>query len=353
MFKIFQEYKSISWILEQKDFIDFSPKYQRMGNVWSKDQKQLLIDSIINGFDIPKLYFNFMPKDNLKRNYNYAVIDGKQRLEAIIEFIEDKFPLSNNFKFLCDCPTNFYLDIAGKKFSEIDSIEPSIIAKILNYSMCIVFMDTDDPDIINETFIRLNSGISVNTAEKRNAIGGILAQEMNKLYTESIFFTEKIALSNSRYAHFDLALKLLMIEMGYEDLSKKTVDEFVYKEKNFDVKCQSALNVVIKKLNRISDCFNSKDKLLSKKSLIVTFYSISHEIPDAHLKSFLSYFEKLRTENMTKDDKETSDSLLVEFTRQLQQGADKKASLQNRINVMEKYLHKYLVSILKYVPSEN
>lgn len=342
MFKIFQEYKSISWILEQKDFIDFSPKYQRMGNVWSNKQKQLLIDSIINGFDIPKLYFSFMSRDSLDRNYYYSVIDGKQRLETILEFIDDKFPLSNNFKYLCENPSNFYLDIAGKRFSEIDNIEPSIIAKILNYNMCIVFMDTDEPEIINETFIRLNSGISVNTAEKRNAIGGMLSQEMNKLYTESAFFTEKITLSNNRYAHFDLALKFLMIEMGYDDLSKKTVDEFVSKEKDFNKKCQTSLNIVIQKLNRISSCFNSKDKLLSKKNLIVTFYAISSEIPDKELRNFLSYFEKIRTENMKKDNKEEAEPLMVEFTRQLQQGADKKVSLQNRLKIMKEYLHKYL-----------
>ena len=32
------------------------------------------------------------------------------------------------------------------------AIEPSIIAKIMTYELCIVFMDTDNPDVINETF---------------------------------------------------------------------------------------------------------------------------------------------------------------------------------------------------------
>ena len=36
-----------------------------------------------------------------------------------------------------------------------------------------------------------------------------------------------INVSNNRYAHFDMALKFIMIEMGYEDLSKKTVNDFV------------------------------------------------------------------------------------------------------------------------------
>lgn len=348
MFKIFHENKSISWILTQKDYIDFSPSYQRMGNVWSKGQKQLLIDSIINGFDIPKLYFHFMPQNNLKPIYNYGVIDGKQRLEAILDFVQDKFPLSTDFRYLCNDTANYCLDVAGKYFSEIDSIEPSIIAKLFQYELCIVFMDTDDPDIINETFIRLNSGISVNTAEKRNAIGGNLSKEMKKLYTESSFFTEIIAISNTRYAHFDLALKLLMTEMGCDDLGKKSVDEFVKLQKDFDYNCQQALKRVISKLNRLSKSFSRKDKLLSKKNLIITLFSILDEIPEGHLKPFMSYFEKLRSECMSKEDKSDADALMVEFTLQLQQGADKKASLEKRITIMEKYLHIYLVSALGY-----
>lgn len=324
--------------------IDYSPRYQRAGDVWSRKQKQLLIDSIINGLDIPKLYFQFMPRDNSKRDYLYAVIDGKQRLETIIGFIEDKFPLSNEFKYLFDEEKSGYNDIAGKKFSEIDRIEPEITAKILNYVMCIVFIDTDNPDIINEIFIRLNSGIPVNTTEKRNAIGGNLSKEINKLCIEDSFFTDKISFKNNRGGYFDIAVKFLMIEMGYDDLSKKTVDNFIMKEKNFNSTCSDFLEKVKFKIDRISQKFDCKDKLLSKKNLIITFYSICFEIPDEYLKDFLDYFEKMRKENVENSSNEKDDSLLREFTRQLQQGADKKASLAKRIDIMRKYLHIFLDS---------
>lgn len=348
MFKIFQEYKSISWIISQKEFIDFAPSYQRMGNIWGKTQKQLLIDSVINGFDIPKLYFHFMPQNSTNSIYNYGVIDGKQRLEAIFDFVQDKFPLSEGFKYICNEPANYYTNIAGKYFSEIDAIEPSIIAKLLQYELCIVFMDTDDPDIINETFIRLNSGVSVNTAEKRNATGGTLAKEMKNLYSKLPFFTETIAINNTRYAHFDLALKLLMTEMGFDDLGKKSVDNFVKQEKDFDEKCQRSLKNAIAKMERFSNAFSNKDKLLSKKNFIITLFAIVDEIPDGHLKPFVEYFENIRNECMSKRDKSDADAHMVEFTLHLQQGADKKASLEKRILIMEKYLHTYLVSKLGY-----
>ena len=49
------------------------PPYQR-GLVWTDQQRKDLIDSIINGYDIPKLYFKKSKDEKLE------VIDGQQRL---------------------------------------------------------------------------------------------------------------------------------------------------------------------------------------------------------------------------------------------------------------------------------
>lgn len=99
MFKIFQEAKPIKWIYNQRSTIDFSPTYQRRGRLWKKSQKQLLIDSILNELDIPKFYFQFMPPVINNTHYNYAIIDGKQRIETILGFIDNEFPLSDQFVF--------------------------------------------------------------------------------------------------------------------------------------------------------------------------------------------------------------------------------------------------------------
>lgn len=342
MFKVFQDCKNISWIISQKKFIDFSPSYQRSGNIWDLKQKQLLIDSIINGFDIPKLYFHFMPQENENEEiYNYAIIDGKQRIETILEFIDDKFTLSKDFKLL-ENPNNKYFDISGKKFSEIDVLEPSVAARFLNYELLIVFIDTNNIELINEAFLRLNSGNTVNTAEKRNAIGGKLSREMKALYSKNIFFTQKLRMDNKRYGHFDLALKFLMLEMGSTDLGKKTVDRFVSEQKQFGGNCQCALQKVILKLGRLTDEFNDNDQLLSRKSLIVTLYSILDNIPNGRIKEFISFFENKRRMALALEDKNEADPKMIEFSRQLQQGADKKMSLESRYNIMREYLSIFL-----------
>ncbi len=69
--------------LLRSDKIDKNPDYQRFGKLWSKDKKQLLIDSIINGYDIPKIYFHYLASSSREINESgklLAIIDGKQRI---------------------------------------------------------------------------------------------------------------------------------------------------------------------------------------------------------------------------------------------------------------------------------
>ena len=93
---------SILRVYAEKDGIQSDPEYQRMGDVWNLEKRQLLIDTILNDFDLPKLYFHELAEPRLLddgRLVKYAVIDGRQRLESIWGFIEGRFPLADDFAF--------------------------------------------------------------------------------------------------------------------------------------------------------------------------------------------------------------------------------------------------------------
>lgn len=68
--------------------IDMSPEYQR-GNVWNLEDKRKLINSIFNNIDIGKFAFIKLPFKS--QSPSYEILDGKQRITAIIEFFEDRF----------------------------------------------------------------------------------------------------------------------------------------------------------------------------------------------------------------------------------------------------------------------
>src|SRR5689334_18410826 len=87
---------TLKWWLNRRGSIDTAPPYQRRGRLWSDTDKAYLIDSILNGFDIPKLYmadFTFADSPLNVKKLPYAIIDGKQRLEAILDFFDGKIRL--------------------------------------------------------------------------------------------------------------------------------------------------------------------------------------------------------------------------------------------------------------------
>src|SRR6185436_3041920 len=87
--------QSIAWIRDQHKLgnLILDPPYQRR-SVWTPSYQQFFIDSILRNYPIPSILVNEDVLENGRIKYN--VIDGKQRLTAILEFLEDRFPLGKD-----------------------------------------------------------------------------------------------------------------------------------------------------------------------------------------------------------------------------------------------------------------
>lgn len=86
--------------------INMNPDYQR-DYVWTIEDKVFLIDSIFNNIEIGKIaLIHYSTSTWMESDYGYEILDGKQRLNALVEFYEDRFhykgkyysDLSNNDK---------------------------------------------------------------------------------------------------------------------------------------------------------------------------------------------------------------------------------------------------------------
>lgn len=71
-----------------RERIDTNPDYQRPA-VWTQAQKQLLVDTILRNYDIPKFYW----RRTGRRPDKYDVVDGQQRLRAMWAFTSCDFAL--------------------------------------------------------------------------------------------------------------------------------------------------------------------------------------------------------------------------------------------------------------------
>lgn len=70
--------------------INYSPNYQR-GLVWSQENKERLIESLMSGLDIGKFIFIELPFDSENPDSpQLEILDGKQRLTTLVEFFENK-----------------------------------------------------------------------------------------------------------------------------------------------------------------------------------------------------------------------------------------------------------------------
>lgn len=68
--------------------INMNPPYQR-GFVWEEEHKTKLIEAIFRGTDIGKVVIIRLPYK--QDSYLYEILDGKQRLSTIVQFVEDRF----------------------------------------------------------------------------------------------------------------------------------------------------------------------------------------------------------------------------------------------------------------------
>jgi hypothetical protein len=335
--------KTLSWWYSKKNSIDFDPSYQRKGGLWSIYDKGYLIDSIINGFDVPKIYladfsWNESPLLNTKKKL-FAIIDGKQRLEAIFEFFDNKIALNDDFTYLRDQKVN----AAGMKYADLDKTYPSLSEEFREFNLSVVAVVTDNEEIINELFVRLNRNKSLTGAEIRNAMKGSIPRVIRQVANHS-FFRDYVSFDMKRGQDLNAAAKLLMFEY-YESVqtTKKTnLDEFA-KINNLDnKKMEDSLRRTIENLNTIESIFLPKDKLLKLPGLVPVYYWFIRNQDEANLvkiRAFLVWFENKRKE--AKND----DSRIIDFI-QYNRSTNDEISFVKRIEILENLFSKYLKGAL-------
>lgn len=88
--------QDISWFLDanEKGQLNLDPPYQRR-SVWSPRDKRFFIDTILNNYPAPPIFLHKTLDESGRPTYHVA--DGKQRLQTIIEFTEDKIRIPDDF----------------------------------------------------------------------------------------------------------------------------------------------------------------------------------------------------------------------------------------------------------------
>lgn len=192
---------NISWNARQlskmidKGTITFDNAVQR-GFVWDNDRKSLLIHSMMTGFPIPAMY---AAKDTETKNY--SMLDGKQRSNAINDFLHGRFTLSNVPEVVLEDGTE--VDVNGMYFSGLFEELQDIIS---NYSLTIYYFEDISDEDVAELFYRINNGKALSSVEmsrvRSKALKTIQEIGQHELFTTAL--TEK---AFEKYTHEDLVIK--------------------------------------------------------------------------------------------------------------------------------------------------
>ena len=347
---------SVARFRRMKEVVDLAPPYQREGGIWTLATRRTLIDSILNGLDIPKLYFE---TETVRRrspsglSYQYAVIDGKQRLEAIMQFLSGELALADDFLYFEDDT----VQARSMTLRDLEQHHPQLAQRFLDYELPVVSVTTDSGDLIEEMFQRLNAATSLNAAERRNAIDSPTRDAANRLAQHELLLVCS-PIKNARYKYRELGAKFLAIEHQLAtkgriiDTKADTLYDLFVATRGSNPRIAASDMTAYhdeaeKTLDRMRSVFADDDYLLASIGTLVVYYIVFRE-PNrlaAIDRRKLERFEVLRREasRMAEDSlaySRPANARLREYNAYVQSTNDGRA-LERRAQILAAYLGNY------------
>lgn len=157
--------------LKQANYMDLRPFYQRRPR-WDPAKQSLLIESFIMNIPVPPVFL-------YEKDYNsYEVMDGQQRITALLDFYAGKFELTN-LKQWPELNGRTYQTLPDKLQAGLDRRSITSIVLLKESTS-----DEDEASSLRETvFERLNTGgVELTRQEIRNALyRGRMSNLMDRL----------------------------------------------------------------------------------------------------------------------------------------------------------------------------
>jgi len=196
-----------------------SPKFQRR-RIWSPKARSFLIDTILRGLPIPKLYMRQQIQLSPRKTI-HEVVDGQQRVAAILDFLDGDLRLNRA-----------HGPYGGRAFDELPDVAQK---KFLSYEFSVdLLVDASDADVL-DVFARINSySLPLNDQEKRNA--GFFGEFKKTVYSlgwEHLEFWKRHGILTdktiARMREAELTSELLVAMLAGLQDKKKSLNSFYKK----------------------------------------------------------------------------------------------------------------------------
>ncbi len=315
---------------------------QRCGNVWTPKQKSELIHSILAEYYIPSIcMLRSMGYDETQEKdvSYYSILDGKQRLSVIFNYMEDGFKLHKTTPSIKDVDGEEVV-LAGKKFSQLPK---EIQGDIKKFKFSIVSLEECTPQEVEMMFYRLNNGSPLTKVQQSRALlGGEGAAYVNSLLEMNFFKKCKVTTFQKRRED-NLGVifqSLMLMDESYQWKTLGATEIANYCEHlrdNFSVEMQCEIFNTIKLLSEIFTDENIEANLrYAKKESVVSFLTKINLTSIVHVARELSKYNiNVESALMFFDDFFREDSSdLEEFHKYCGDGTVSKAKVNGRNEVM-------------------
>jgi hypothetical protein len=309
--------------------IDTNPDYQRPA-VWTRGQKQLLVDTILRNYDIPKLYF----RRTGRKPDTYDVVDGQQRLRAVWGFMAGDFALLKDAEAIEGDP------VAGLKY---EGLPDELRMRFDTYPLDVVLVEDADEDEVREMFLRLQNGTSLRAQEKRNAYPGNMRDFVRTLASHDFF--SSVGFSNSRYTHDLVGAQFVRLESAGGPVNVKDRDlNKLYREgHSFDTNGMEA-KAVRRTLDLLRAVFPEKTPELTRYNVIALYAGVA-ELVASYVKSdfepvvnqwFTDFERRRRDQDGLSEDE--ADPEWIQYKEKISHSTDSEDSIRWRMDFMLKDL---------------
>jgi len=314
-------------LYQKRNLIQY-PDYQREPSVWNDEKKQLLIDSILQGLDIPKIYL-FKQNEEI-----YDCVDGQQRIRSVEKFLDGNLPLKDK-----------------RYWKELSEAEQNIIRKY-PFTIAVITEATDKE--LRLLFQRLQLGSPLNVGEKLHALVGDMRNFVFSTGKEHPFF-QKVQIPERRYAKetvfsqicinsFYLSLHNTFYRARYDDLWPFFDQYSNLKEHEVET------GRIIAVLNELDRYFGENAKKLKNRASIVSAYLFFEDLIKKNendklarfVKFYLLFLDTLEQEAQKGLDYDHKYRDLLNFQTYVTQASVEKYAVERRHKMLTEYFEFYI-----------
>jgi len=328
--------KNLKAMYDEKATLSFNHPIQRQSAQWTNEQQSLLIHSMLDNFPVPAVYIHKVKSVEVdargRHDYEYSVLDGKQRITTIFGFINGEFGLSDDTPEVTIDDTEY--EIAGKFFDDLDE---EVQQEILRFKFNIQAFEDVTDETIEEIFFRLNNSTPLTKPQKAKPLMGVNNSIFINEILESRFFTDKCNFTKRQLIQSADLCTLLQGMMlldskyrGYEFPNISDDEVMAYSKwinSNYPDECRYRLKKIIAFLDNL---FYMKEKNLRKVSIPILFLMADKALKlSINGTSFRRWFYNF------------FDTHKDEYNKFCSSGSVKKEKTIGRIEVMEKCFNDY------------